>query len=57
MVLRSSPLCLDCAAQGLTTAATEVHHIIAKRDGGTDSEDNLMALCKSCHSKRTNAGE
>lgn len=57
MVLRHTPLCADCAAEGRTTQATEVHHIVARRDGGQDEESNLMALCKSCHSKRTNAGE
>lgn len=57
MALRSSPLCADCSAQGLTTPATEVHHVTKKRDGGEDSEDNLLTLCKPCHSKRTARGE
>jgi 5-methylcytosine-specific restriction protein A len=32
------------------TPATLVHHIKAARYGGTDDEENLMALCNSCHS-------
>ena len=31
----------------------EVHHIIPLRDGGTNDINNLMALCKSCHSEIT----
>jgi 5-methylcytosine-specific restriction enzyme A len=26
------------------------HHIVERKDGGSDSYDNLMALCRSCHS-------
>ena len=29
----------------------EVHHILPLSRGGTNNEDNLMSLCKSCHSK------
>jgi 5-methylcytosine-specific restriction protein A len=38
------------------TEATDVHHLIPKRDGGCDEESNLEALCHSCHSKVTNTG-
>jgi 5-methylcytosine-specific restriction endonuclease McrA len=54
MFLAASPLCLDCLAKGLLTAAIEVHHKIARKlrpDLALDW-DNLMGLCKSCHSKR-----
>lgn len=57
MQLRQYPLCTDCNAAGRVTAATEVHHIIAVRDGGTNEQSNLLSLCKSCHSTRTNRGE
>ncbi len=56
MFLRAHPLCADCSGAGLTTAATDVHHIIAKRDGGADAWENLEALCHSCHSTVTGAG-
>ncbi|MEO0289583.1 MAG: HNH endonuclease [candidate division WOR-3 bacterium] len=26
-----------------------VHHIVFKRDGGTDEKGNLILLCKECH--------
>lgn len=57
MFLRRYPLCEDCLFEGRTEAATEVHHITAKRDGGSNEFSNLMALCRSHHSKRTARGE
>lgn len=56
MVLAAQPLCVDCQAESRVTAASEVHHVVARRDGGTDALSNLMALCKSCHSRRTAQG-
>ena len=29
----------------------EVHHIIFRRNGGSDEESNLICLCKTCHDK------
>src|SRR5205807_2211106 len=29
----------------------EVHHIHFRSNGGTDSPDNLITLCSSCHDK------
>ena len=54
MVLRREPLCRKCKAEeGIYTAATDVDHIIPKRDGGTDEMSNLQALCHSHHSQKT----
>ena len=47
------PLCEQCKCEGRLTAAEEVHHILPLSNGGTNDEDNLMALCKSCHSRIT----
>lgn len=47
------PLCEMCLKNHKTTTATEVHHIRPLSRGGTHDEDNLMALCKPCHSKIT----
>ena len=49
--LSRNPLCVECEKAGRLTPATETHHIIPVADGGTHAEDNLMALCKSCHSR------
>jgi 5-methylcytosine-specific restriction enzyme A len=54
--LRAHPLCADCLDRGAVTPATDVHHVIPRRDGGEDVESNLRALCHSCHSKVTSAG-
>ena len=49
------PLCEQCKSEGRLTAAEEVHHILPLANGGANDESNLMALCKSCHSKITAA--
>ena len=49
--LAAHPLCERCRQEGLLTKATEVHHILPLRHGGTHDEKNLMALCKPCHSR------
>jgi len=33
--------------------ATELHHIVAVEDGGTDDIENLIPLCKECHKEYT----
>ena len=47
------PLCELCKSEGRLTSAEEVHHILPLASGGTNDEGNLMALCKSCHSRIT----
>ena len=54
--LMQHPLCAECARQGRVTAATDVHHIVPRRDGGPDEDSNLMALCHACHSRVTGQG-
>ena len=51
--LLQHPLCEQCGSEGRLTPAEEVHHILSLASGGTNDEGNLMALCKSCHSKIT----
>jgi len=52
-VLARHPLCVVCRAHGITTAATEVDHIVPRRDGGPDTFDNLQSLCGPCHKIKT----
>ena len=47
------PLCEQCLCEGRLTPAEEVHHILPLANGGTHDVNNLMALCKSCHSRIT----
>ncbi len=51
--LAHNPLCERCGEP-----AELAHHIIRKREGGADDEDNLEALCRRCHEAEHNpAGE
>ena len=45
------PLCEMCLKEGKLTPVEEVHHIKPVSQGGTNSESNLMSLCRSCHNK------
>lgn len=45
--------CVVCQARGQRVEATDVDHIVARRAGGTDDENNLMALCHRHHSQKT----
>lgn len=46
--LREEPTCALCPVP-----ATDVDHIIAVADGGTDARENLRGLCNPCHKKHT----
>lgn len=47
------PLCEECLKHGRLVPVDEVHHILPLANGGTNDFDNLMSLCKSCHSAIT----
>lgn len=51
--IRLHPLCEECLRGQRLTAAEEVHHILPLAKGGGNEPDNLMALCKPCHSRIT----
>lgn len=44
---RDGEKCVDCGATG----NLEVHHIIPRKDGGSDHPANLKTLCHDCHWK------
>lgn len=48
MYLKKHRRCVVCGEQ-----ATEVDHIIPLADGGSNKWENLQAMCKSHHSKKT----
>ena len=50
---RDRRLCQDCLANGRYTEATQVDHVLSKRQGGTDDPSNLRSLCAPCHSRKT----
>jgi hypothetical protein len=43
--------CKDCSTQ--LDAWFEVDHKIRLADGGSNHVDNLVALCRNCHGKKT----
>jgi 5-methylcytosine-specific restriction protein A len=47
-ILAAHPTCALCAHP-----ATDVHHLIARSDGGLDDASNLVALCRAHHSSIT----
>ena len=48
--VNTHPFCEKCLGQGYIVPVEHVHHIIPLSEGGTNEPDNLMSLCKSCHS-------
>lgn len=52
---RAHPLCEECLKAGRYVPVEEVHHIKPLAEGGTNDFENLMSLCRSCHSKITAA--
>ena len=46
-----------CQAKGCKcrTGVMQVHHVVFKRDGGTNAPSNLITLCEACH-KKVHAG-
>lgn len=55
MFLAGHPVC--CDPFGLhperVVAATDVDHVVPRRQGGGDVAENLQALCHGCHSHKT----
>lgn len=47
---RDGHVCQHCKGKS-KDHRMEVHHIIFRRDNGSDEADNLTTLCKTCHDK------
>lgn len=45
-----------CACCGKGTLETEWHHIIFRSQGGDESDENILEVCRECHAK-IHAGE
>ena len=45
------PLCEECLKKERYVRTQHIHHIKPLSEGGTNDFSNLMALCKSCHSR------
>lgn len=51
--LNLNPLCVDCQIMGRVTPATQIDHIIALVNGGTETQENRQGLCDECHRLKT----
>jgi hypothetical protein len=47
IITRDNGHCAKCGRQ----EALQVHHIVARQDGGTDDSGNLITLCEFCHTE------
>ena len=50
---RDNYICQYC---GKKTGKMEVHHIVWRKNGGSDEPENLITLCHECHWKTHNEG-
>lgn len=51
--LSADPLCVICASKGLITLATQLDHITALVNGGSNDDDNMQGLCDACHTTKS----
>ena len=49
--VKSHPFCELCYDKGVLVRTEEVHHKKPLSEGGTHKKENLIALCKVCHSR------
>ena len=49
--VQEHPFCELCFQRGVIVPVEEVHHKKPLSEGGTHDRSNLIALCKSCHSR------
>jgi len=52
---RDGWICVECRKRDRITAATDVDHITPKAKGGTDTMENLRAVCRTCHFEKSAA--
>jgi len=50
--IRDHPMCEQCKKEGRDTIAVTVDHIIPRKCGGRDIEENLQSLCPECTGKK-----
>jgi 5-methylcytosine-specific restriction protein A len=54
IMTRDCGMCQACLKLGVFTLAAEVDHIEPVFEGGSDDDHNLQALCRPCHTAKTN---
>ena len=53
--IRDCGLCQECQRNGRITPGTQVDHIVALANGGSNDDSNMELLCADCHDRKTNA--
>lgn len=48
VLMRDKHTCQKCQGKS-KVKRLEVHHIVFRRDGGSDDQENLITLCEPCH--------
>lgn len=58
ILARDHYLCVNCAANGRLSVASDVHHIVRVKQDWNKRFDpsNCISLCKACHNKADRAG-
>jgi hypothetical protein len=51
LILKRGGVCADCGYNACKEIL-HVHHIVARKNGGSSDEDNLLVLCPNCHALR-----
>ena len=54
-LFRRCPLCVECEARDIVSQATQRDHTVPLSEGGTDTDDNVQALCDECHEAKSKA--
>ena len=54
ILVRDAFRCQSCN-RVVSGPSANVDHILPLEDGGTDADDNLQTLCRSCHGRKTRA--
>ena len=52
---RDCGLCQTCRRNGRIKVGTQIDHIIALTNDGSNDDDNLEVICDDCHDIKTNA--
>jgi len=53
LLRRQANKCAACGAGPLTADQVQGDHVLALADGGADTDENMQALCLTCHLAKT----